>query len=197
MRRLYKFRRRLFAPLVYLAAILLLLEEWLWDRGARAMQLLARFPPLHALEARIQRLGPYAALAVFALPAVLLFPVKLLALLAIAKGHAIYGISVIVLAKVGGAAAVARLYALTRPALLSLPWFARWHAKFIAVKDRWIGRLRATRAWRDVSGAAARFTALRRAWWNRVRAPATNGRLQTRPKRVLRRFVALWRARRR
>ncbi|MES2741298.1 MAG: hypothetical protein V4754_10135 [Pseudomonadota bacterium] len=197
MKRLYTFRRRLLAPLVYLAAILLLMEEWLWERGASLMRVVARFPPLHALEARIKRLGPYAALAVFVLPAVLLFPVKILALLAIANGHAIYGVSVIVLAKLGGAAAVARLYALTRPVLLTLPWFARWHGKFIALRDRCIARLRATRAWRNVSRTAAHFTHLRRAWWNRVRAPATNGRLQTRPKRVLRRFVALWRARRR
>ena len=37
-----------------------------------------------------------------------LFPVKLLALLAIAHGHALWGISVILLAKVLGAAIVAR-----------------------------------------------------------------------------------------
>ncbi|MDC8759291.1 hypothetical protein [Janthinobacterium fluminis] len=194
MKRLYKFRRWLFAPLVYLAAICLLFEECLWDAGARLMRRLAQFPPLRALEARIARLPPYWALAVFALPAVLLFPVKVLALLAIAHGHAFSGVGVIVLAKVGGAAAVARLYALTRPALLSLPWFARWHGKFIAVKDRWIARLRATRAWRRVDGMAAQLAAARRRYWAAWRArPPSNAR----PARLLRRFAAFWRARRR
>uniref|UniRef100_UPI00293D798E hypothetical protein n=1 Tax=Janthinobacterium sp. TaxID=1871054 RepID=UPI00293D798E len=155
MKRFYTFRRWLFAPLVYLAALFLLLEEFLWDRGARLLQWAARFPPLHALESRVRRLPPYWALAAFALPAVLLFPVKILALLAIARGHAVSGVCVIVLAKLGGAALVARLYALTRPALLSLPWFARWLARFIVVRERWIARLRASRAWRRVDGLAA------------------------------------------
>ena len=197
MRKHYRFRRWLFAPLVYLAAIFLLIEEWLWATGARAMQVLAQFPPLHALEARIQRLPPYWALAVFVLPAVLLFPVKLLALLAIARGHAFSGIGVIVAAKLGGAAAVARLYTLTRPTLLSLPWFARWHGRFIATRDRWIARLQGTRAWRRIKRLSNSLGRTRRAWWRRLRSGASSrGRHNSRPARVLRRFAALWRARR-
>ncbi|MEC5163725.1 MULTISPECIES: hypothetical protein [unclassified Janthinobacterium] len=195
MKRFYTWRRWLFAPLVYLAALCLLFEECLWDVGARLMRWVAQFPPLRALESGIARLPPYWALTVFALPAVLLFPVKLLALLAIARGHPFSGVCVIVVAKLAGAAAVARLYSLTRPALLSLPWFARWHGKFIAVKNDWIGRLRATRAWRRVDGLAALLGAARRNWWAARRARA--GRLSARPARVLRRFAAFWRARRR
>ncbi|OYO30430.1 hypothetical protein [Janthinobacterium sp. PC23-8] len=197
MRKHYRFRRWLFAPLVYLAAIFLLIEEWLWATGARAMRLVAQFPPLHALEAWIQRLPPYWALAVFVLPAVLLFPVKLLALLAIARGHAFSGIGVIVAAKLGGAAAVARLYTLTLPTLLTLPWFARWHGRFMENKDRWIARLQATRAWRRVSRLSSLLSRARRAWWRRLRAGAgRRGRHNTRATRVLRRFAAFWRARR-
>lgn len=197
MRKHYRFRRALFAPLVYLAAIFLLIEEWLWASGARVMRMVARFPPLHALEAAIVRLPPYWALAVFVLPAVLLFPVKLLALLAIARGHAFSGIGVIVAAKLGGAAAVARLYTLTRPTLLSLPWFARWHGHFIETKDRWIARLQATRAWRRVNRLSNSLGRARRAWWRRLRGGASqHGRHNWRATRVLRRFAALWRARR-
>ncbi len=197
MRKHYRFRRWLFAPLVYLAAIFLLIEEWLWATGARAMRLVAQFPPLHALEASIQRLPPYWALAVFVLPAVLLFPVKLLALLAIARGHAFSGIGVIVAAKLGGAAAVARLYTLTLPTLLTLPWFARWHGRFMENKDRWIARLQATRAWRRISRLSSLLNRARRAWWRRLRTGAgRRGRHNTRATRVLRRFTAFWRARR-
>ena len=167
----------------------------LWATGARIMQVVAQYPPLHALEAWIKRLPPYWALAVFVLPAVLLFPVKLLALLAIARGHAFSGIGVIVIAKLGGAAAVARLYSLTRPTLLSLPWFARWHGLFMETKDRWIARLRATRPWRRVSRLSAALGRARRAWWQRLRK-GTPGRHHSRPARVLRRFAAFWRARR-
>ncbi|HAT33025.1 MAG TPA: hypothetical protein DCW29_19930 [Janthinobacterium sp.] len=190
MRRRYnkfsKFRRRLFAPLVYAAALFLLLEEFLWRTGARVMQTLARLPPLHALEDRIRRLPPYPALVAFVLPALLLFPVKVLALMAIAEGHACAGVAVIVLAKLGGAAAVARLYTLTRPNLLSLDWFARWNGKFLVLKNRWTGRLRATRAWRRLN-----------AWRDgATRNKPARRRARSRGARVLRRFTALWRARR-
>jgi hypothetical protein len=163
------FWRRLLAPLVYLAALALLFEQWLWEAGARVLQRLAAFWPLRALERAIARLPPYAALAVFALPALLLLPVKLLALFAIAHGHLWSGVGVILAAKVGGAAAVARLYMLTRPALLALPWFARWHNAFLALKERWIARLRATRAWRRVRALAVAIARLRRHWWAALR----------------------------
>lgn len=212
MKRFYTFRRYLLAPLVYLAALFLLCEEWLWRHGARAMQRLAAWPPLHALEDLIRRLPPYWALVAFVLPAALLFPVKILALMAIANGQALLGLLVILLAKLGGAAAVARIYTITRPTLLTLPWFARWHGRFMTVKDRWIARLRATRAWRRVSGTAAHLNRLRTQWWQRRRTRQAHARrdaasvrsaqgramqYRTQPKRVLRRFVAQWRARRR
>ncbi|MBC7859050.1 MAG: hypothetical protein H7Z39_09795, partial [Burkholderiaceae bacterium] len=44
------FWRRLLAPLVYLAALALLFEQWLWEAGARVLQRLAAFWPLRALE---------------------------------------------------------------------------------------------------------------------------------------------------
>ena len=193
MKRLYTLRRRLFAPLVYLAALFLLFEEWLWDLGARLMARLAAFPPLRALERGIGKLGPFAALAVFVLPALMLFPVKLLALLAMAHGHPMLGLSVFITAKLAGAAAVARLYALTRPALLSLRWFARLHNWFVCLKDHWIARLKATAAWRECTdGARACRTGLRR-----LLRRGPGGRHGSRLLRVLRRFSAFWRARRR
>src|ERR1700741_261749 len=130
------------APLVYIAALLLLLEDWLWDLGSRLIARMAAWPPLARLETRIRALPPYGALALFLLPAVLLFPVKLLALYAITQGHAMAGVVVIIAAKIGGAAAVARCYSLTRPTLLSLPWFRRWHDAFMVFKEKWVTRLR-------------------------------------------------------
>lgn len=193
MKRLYTFRRRLFAPLVYLAALFLIFEEWLWDVGARLMERLAKFPPLRALERIICSLGPAAAMAVFMLPALMLFPVKLLALFAMARGHAIMGLGVFVIAKIAGAAAVARLYALTRPALLKLRWFAWLLHRFIELKDRWIARLKASAAWRECRDLVDSVPDGLRRW----RAGWRRGRFAARPMRVLRRFSAFWRMRRR
>lgn len=198
MKRPGKLRNRLLAPLIYLAALLLLLEDWFWDLGIRLVNFIVAWPPLHALETRIKALPPYAALAAFVAPGLLLFPVKVLCLIAIASGHAFSGVAVIVVAKVGGAAIVARLYTLTKPTLLTLPWFARWHGRFMELKDRWIGRLKATDAFRKVSMLSAMMRNAARAMLRRLRPKAkAAGRHASRPARVLRRFVAMWRARRR
>ncbi|NRR30040.1 hypothetical protein HSX11_07550 [Oxalobacteraceae bacterium] len=188
---LYRLRRLLLAPLIYLAALLLILEDWLWDLGARLMGQLARLPLLRQLEAWIQTLRPRNALLLFMLPAVLLFPVKLLALYAMAHGHALLGVSVIIAAKVAGAAAVARLYLLTRPLLMTIVWFARLLGWFVPLKERWIARLRASKPWREIQALLA---AVR----GRLRALRPAGRRSSaRLLRILRRFTARWRARNR
>ncbi len=183
MKSLHRIRRWLFAPLVYLAALLLLLEDWLWDLGARLMSRIAGWPPLHRLETWLRGLGPAAALAAFTLPALLLFPVKLMALWAIARGHACWGLLAIVLAKLVGAAAVARIYLLTRPALLTIRWFAALLDWFLPLKERWIARLRASAAWRQLRQ-------LRNALGRGL------GRGSRRGARLLRRLAALRRSRR-
>ncbi len=188
-----KLKRRLLAPLVYTAAIILLFEEWLWDASKQIMEVVARLPLLQMLERVIGRLPPYAALAVFLLPGALLLPVKLLALFAIAHGHATLGVLVIVAAKLIGTALVARLYGLTKPALLSLAWFARWHDAFIGFKDRMIARLRATEAWKKVQVLSAAIAEKRRALWKKFRSRYGSGKLG----RLVRKFIALRRARQR
>jgi hypothetical protein len=128
----------------------------------------------------------------------MLFPVKIIALLAIAHGHALSGVSVFVVAKLGGAAVVARLYVLTRPALLSLAWFARCHNWFVALKDRLIARLRATHLFHRGRRMARAIKRGARRLRRRL-SPATpfGSRHGSHFARVLRRYIAMWRARRR
>jgi hypothetical protein len=185
------------APLIYVAALLLLLEDWLWDLGIRIIARIAAWPPLARIEGRIRALPPYQALALFLLPAILLFPVKLLAVIAIAEGHALAGVTVIVAAKVGGAAVVARFYSLTRPTLLSLPWFARWHKAFMDFKTRWVTRLRETRAMRTIRAFAGTVRRQAARLWARTAAWRGRQRRGFRSWRMLRRLLAMWRARRR
>lgn len=185
-------RNRLFMPLVHLTALLLLVEEWCWDAGMRLARACAGWPPLAALEARVRALPPYGALCAFVLPGLLLFPVKLLALVAIAHGHAVSGIATIVVAKLGGAAVVARLYALTLPTLLAVGWFARCHGWFMDRKTRYIAQLRASQAWQDATRTLAELRWKLRRLGYRLRHPRRSHTV-----RVLRRFAAMWRARRR
>ena len=189
MRRAHQ-RPRLLAPLVHLAALLLLVEAWFWEAGSGIAARLATWPPLRWLEGRIRTLPAWAALAAFVLPGLLLLPVKLLALLAIAHGHAVTGIAGFIVAKLGGAAVVARIYVLTLPTLLTLGWFARCHGGFLALRERWLTFLRASHFWRSTRAAIATFRRLMR------RSLRHAGRQPSHLRRVLRRFSSRFRARR-
>lgn len=158
------------ATLAPVLALLLIFEEWGWEPLARLMNRLARLPLWAHMEAWIARLPPYAALVVFTVPMLLLFPVKLLALYAISQGHALLGLVVVLAAKVLGTAGVARLFTLTQPALMRLVWFARLYGRWKPWKDELMQRFKATAAWRTVAGmvrtvrarARHRLQALRR-----------------------------------
>jgi hypothetical protein len=198
MKRSRTLRNQLLSPLVYLAALILLMEDWFWDLGLRLVNLAVAWPPFKVIERRIVALPPYGALCAFAVPALLLLPVKILALFAIASGHPVAGVAVIVAAKVGGAALVARIYFLTRPTLLTLAWFARWHTRFMDLKNRWEARLKATDAFRRASMMSALMRAAARSALARLRPRGRFGaRHASRPARMARRFIAIWRARRR
>jgi hypothetical protein len=184
------------APLVHLVALFLLLEQWTWNVGVRIAARIARWPPLQALEAQVRRLPPYPALCVFVVPVLLLLPVKLVALVAIAHGFPVSGIATFVIAKIGGAVVVTRLYTLTLPSLLSLAWFARWHNRFVIVKDRWIAILRASHTYRRAGLLVKRLKRSTRRLLRRLGA-SFGQRRASHSARVLRRLAAMWRARNR
>ena len=159
--------RLLKALLGWLLALLILFEEWGWEPLQRALAWVGRLPGLRWLENQIRVLPPYAALALFLLPTAMLLPVKLLALWLIGQGQVISGTLVILGAKLVGTAAVARLFALTRPALMQLTWFARLYTRWIDWKEALLMQVRASWPWRLGRVMKRRLT--RR--WQRFRNP--------------------------
>ncbi|MDB5964752.1 MAG: hypothetical protein JWQ72_1252 [Polaromonas sp.] len=95
----------------------------------------------------------------FGIPVLSLLPIKLLAWYLFAEGHAAIGLGMIIAAKVGGTALAARLFQLTEPALMQLPWFARYYLPWKRWKDRMLAQLRGS------------------AWWLASRQALTRGRL--------------------
>lgn len=136
------------ALLTWLAALVIVFEEWGWEPLQALLARLGRWPGLHWAENRVRQLPPWAAVSVFALPTALLLPVKLLALWAIGHGQVLLGMAVVVLAKVVGTAVVARLFTLTQPALLQLRWFAWGYAHWLRLKTHLLLRVRASWPWR-------------------------------------------------
>lgn len=162
MRRLLQALR---LAVLWLAALLILFEEWGWEPLSRWLGRLAHLPVLAWLERRIAQLPPYAALALFGLPALALLPVKLLALYWLSRGHVVLGLGVIVAAKIMGTALVARLFFLTHHSLMRLAWFARYYAAWSAWKERLIAMVRGSAAWRLLRQRQQRVKRwLRSAW---------------------------------
>lgn len=149
-----------------LLALLILFEEWGWEPLQRALAWVGRLPGLRWLEARIRVLPPYAALALFLLPTAMLLPVKLLALWLIGQGKVWAGTLVILGAKLVGTAIVARLFALTQPALMQLAWFARLFRRWVSWKEALLAQVRASWPWR--LGRVMKQRMKRR--WQRLRA---------------------------
>lgn len=141
-------KRLLAAPFVFVAAIIILLEDWLWDDLQRLAAAIGRLPIFHQIESLIAGLPPYGALAMFGTPSLLLIPVKLAALYFIAHGQPMLGFLTAAAAKVAGTALVARIYALTHPNLLRIGWFAYLHARFTAFKTRIYAAIKATKIYR-------------------------------------------------
>jgi hypothetical protein len=129
-------------------ALLILFEEWGWTPLQRVLGRLMKALGLESLERWIRTLPPYSALAMFLVPSLLLVPVKILALWAISQGSVMLGTLVIVVAKIVGTAIVARLFTLTRDALMTLPWFARAYTRWVAFKELLLAMVRASWPWR-------------------------------------------------
>ena len=142
--------------LLTLAAVVIFIEEWGFRPLTAWATRLAKWPPLARLEARIQAVPPRVALALFLVPALLLFPIKLLALWFIHQGRTVLGVMVIVAAKVLGTALVGRLFILTEAQLMHFAWFARALAWWRATKERVKAALRGSGAWRAARTAARR-----------------------------------------
>ncbi len=140
--------RGLRAVLLALLAAILFIEEWGWRPLTAWAGRLMRWPPLARLEDRLRQLSPKVALALFAVPAAALFPVKLMALWAIHKGHAVLGVAVIVAAKLLGTALVGRLFIVVESQLVRIAWVARALNWWRATRQRVLQRVHASLPWR-------------------------------------------------
>ncbi|HEY6401486.1 MAG TPA: hypothetical protein VI479_08755 [Blastocatellia bacterium] len=167
-----RLKRLIAAPFVLIAAIVILFEEWLWDDLQRIAAAIGRLPLLSQIESFITGLPPYAALAMFAAPSLLLIPVKLAALYFIAHGYPALGFIAVIGAKVAGTALVARIYALTHPNLTRIGWFAWLYERVVAFRTRIHEAIKSTAIYKAARGlrlrmrvAVAEFFRKRRSLW--------------------------------
>ena len=151
--------------LLALLVVVIFIEEWGWRPAGDDRDQRRERPPLASLEQSIRNAPRRVALALFLVPALLLFPVKLAALWLIQDGRATLGITVIVVAKVLGTAFVGRLFILVETQLMTFPWFARSVFWWRATRERVMAALRRSFVWRI--GHA--FRRIARRWLGRLR----------------------------
>jgi hypothetical protein len=131
--------RHITRPFWVLLALLFLLEAWLWDHlEPIAEWIVARIPLKRLKEAArswIEHLHPAATLVVFAVPGIVLFPVKLLSVWLLAKGYWFGSVAVFTLSKCVGLGFSAFIFEVTRPKLLQMAWFRTVHDTVLAWRD--------------------------------------------------------------
>jgi hypothetical protein len=89
---------------------------------------------------QIEALGPYQSLALLAVPICTVEPAKLLAVALVGEGHWITGTITIVLAYAASLFVVHKLFAIVKPKLLELRWFARAWAWFNTARTKMLAR---------------------------------------------------------
>lgn len=164
-----------------LVALILLFEEWGWRPLSNLLARLARYPLWAKLEMFIAGLPPYGALLALGIPSAVLIPAKLLGVYFLTTGHFISAGVVIFLAKIASTALIARVFLLTKPALMQIGWFARAHDVFVPWKDAMFERVRASWVWRYGRIVKWRARNYLRDVWVKVRPSLDDAWMTVRP----------------
>lgn len=152
-------KRGLTWPLVPFAILIVLFDDLFRSWVKPAVARLAQLAPFRRLEAWIRTLGPYQTMALFVVPMVVIWPLKLFALYLIGAGRVVTGVLVLVGAKIVGVGIAERLFAVSRDKLLSVAWFRRAYGWSVGVKEAVHAYLRRTRLWTVAGAVVARIRA--------------------------------------
>ena len=105
---------------------------------------------LQRMRRGIERLPPYPALVILAVPLAIVEPLKLATVLIAGEGHWITSALVLLFAYAVSLFVTHWLFGVVKPKLLTLPWFARGWRWFVALRDkgrRWLAAV-STTGWR-------------------------------------------------
>ena len=120
--------------LLSLLAIILIIEEWLWDVLTAIGHSLVQWLNLEHFERRLSQSSPNIALFAFMIPVLIVTPINLAAFVLLAHGLILQAIMLEVLAKLLGTLLIARVFALTKPQLLTFAFLAIIYSTII----RWL-----------------------------------------------------------
>lgn len=151
--------RRLATPfIVALAIVVVLLEATVWRWLTWLGSWLGRLAPFARLERVVHRLSPGWVIALFALPFVPIIPLlKLGEFWLLAHGHYVTAVLLIVGSKVVGAAFSTRIFAIAKPKMLQVGWFAATYSFLVGLLARGHQLLEGIPAWVATRDAVRRM----------------------------------------
>jgi hypothetical protein len=152
-----------------LVALLLLFEEWGWRPLSNLVAQLARFRIWALTELWIAGLPPYGALVALGIPSAILIPAKLFGVYLLALGHVVTAAVVLIAAKLASTALIARIFLLTKPALMQIGWFQRAYDLFVPWQEALFAWIRASWVWRYGRVVKWRVGGTLRRTWKRLR----------------------------
>ncbi len=151
-----KFKRifvKILNPLIFIFALILIFEEWLWIELTRITKFISQLPFLAKLELKISMLPAYPSLILLISPFLLLLPLKFLMVFLVSSGHYFVAFVLFILEKILGTALAAHLFSLTKKNVMSIGWFQRFFdslVNLISVAKDWIKSFSVYRSVRKV-----------------------------------------------
>ena len=155
-----RLRRALEIAVVPFAAAVVFVEQVLIRYLNVMMAAVARWPLIARFEAWLMTLPPWAAVLAFALPSIIILPVKVSALWFAAHHRFALATGSVVLGTIMATAILARLYRILRPTMMQLRWFAWADTKFFAWRDWAYAFVKSLPAWQQAKALIERV----RAW---------------------------------
>jgi len=151
-----RLKRALEIAVVPFAAAVVFVEQVLLRYLNMMMVAVARWPPIARLEGWLMTLPPWAAVLTFAMPSIIILPVKVSALWFAAHHRFALATAAVVLGKIMATAIVARLYRILRPTMMQLRWFAWADTKFFAWRDWAYAFVKSLPAWQEAKALVQR-----------------------------------------
>ncbi len=136
---------------LYPLAIAIMVWEDAFYKPVNALgQYLGRHPSLKAVQVKISNMPPWAALAIFVVPVVTLFPFKMAGLWLLGQGHPILGGAIFASAKIVGAALFTRIFTLTEKSIRQISIVNTSLDFFFDKKDKLVNYWKASRAYANI-----------------------------------------------
>jgi hypothetical protein len=127
---------RILKPVVFFLAAMYFLVDAIFLTVAKSLaSWIAQHWMFEGLRRWVLSLSPYPTLALFALPLVILEPVKPIAAYLVGTGHVAMGLVILALGEILKLVLVERLFSVSRDKLMSITAFAWAYRKYKAVRD--------------------------------------------------------------